>query len=145
MSNATQCAKLIRAELKKEFPTTKFNVTSDTSGESSAVYINYTDGAMYSAVSAIADKYNEQEYSHRSDSFILSANPHNLEHRTGCVLVNRFMSLDARAVIADKLINERFRRLTADFFMIRQSFEYDNRSFNTSDEVSRMFSKTAFN
>ena len=142
-SNATQCAKLIRAELKKEFPTIKFSVTSDTG--CSKVSIRYTDGATCTAVDAVVGKYQEQEYNGFTDYHDYLDNVHNLEHRVNYVIVNRAMSESARFKLANNLVSGLFYDVTADIFMTNQTIISHKCEFNTIEVIKKEFYKTSFN
>jgi len=57
MTTHAQCAKEIRAELKKNFPEIKFKVRSESFAGGNSVRISYTDGVPLDKVRAITDKY----------------------------------------------------------------------------------------
>jgi hypothetical protein len=61
LSNQAAAAKMIRAELGKAFPTTKFRVTSDSFSMGDSVDIRWEDGPTSDKVDAIVKKY---QYGH---------------------------------------------------------------------------------
>lgn len=64
----TEVAKLIRAELKKAFPDTKFSVRSQSYSMGCHINISYTDGPPAKAVEAITDKFCGKTFDGMDDS-----------------------------------------------------------------------------
>jgi len=61
LTEAAEAAKLIRAELKKAFPNVKFSVRSNNYAGGDSVYVRWTDGPVWDAVTEITRKY---QYGH---------------------------------------------------------------------------------
>jgi hypothetical protein len=62
-------AKAIRAELKKAFPSIKFNVTSERYSGGNSVHIEYTDGVTTDKVEAVVKKYQYGEVCSMEDTY----------------------------------------------------------------------------
>jgi hypothetical protein len=60
-SEQALCAAAIRAELKKQFPNSKFKVTSDAYAGGTSVWVLYQDGFNAGLLSEILNKY---QYGH---------------------------------------------------------------------------------
>jgi hypothetical protein len=60
-TTAAFCAKAVRTELKKAFPTVKFSVTSENFSMGDAVRVEWTDGPTLDRVKELTWKY---EYGH---------------------------------------------------------------------------------
>ena len=52
-----ETAKLIRKDLKANFPGVKFSVRSDTYSMGASIRVKYTDGPAEADVKAVTDKY----------------------------------------------------------------------------------------
>lgn len=65
---AAQAAKLIRADLKKAFPETKFSVRCSNFSQGSSVDVSYTDGPTTEAVEAMAQTYGRRGFDGSDDS-----------------------------------------------------------------------------
>jgi hypothetical protein len=52
-----ETAKLLRAQLKRDFPGTKFSVRSDTYSGGASIRVRYTDGPKKAAVDKVAQLY----------------------------------------------------------------------------------------
>ena len=57
--------RIVKSELKKEFPSVKFNVTSDYD----AVKIYWTDGPRNKQVGEITNKYEEGQFDRRTECY----------------------------------------------------------------------------
>ncbi len=62
-------AKLIRQELKKAFPKTKFSVTSSSSSMSNSVDVYWTNGPVWDEVTKITNKYKNGRFCGITDSY----------------------------------------------------------------------------
>jgi hypothetical protein len=60
--SAAETAKLIRAQLKKHFPGTKFSVRSDTYSMGASVDVTWTDGPAAPLVEAIAGQFSGSNF-----------------------------------------------------------------------------------
>jgi hypothetical protein len=66
--STTDTAKMIRAALKAEFPTTKFAVRSHSYSGGSSINVSWTDGPTDAAVSSITDRYAGASFDGMTDS-----------------------------------------------------------------------------
>lgn len=57
LTDTAATAKVIKAHLKKEFPSVKFSVTSETFSMGNSVHIKWTDGPLQEAVERITNQY----------------------------------------------------------------------------------------
>ncbi len=69
MSNHAHAAKLIRAELKKAFPLTKFSVTSESYSMGNSIRIHWNNGPTTNAVKEISKKYQEGHFDGMTDCY----------------------------------------------------------------------------
>lgn len=76
LTEAARAAKLIRAELKKALPKTKFRVRSNNYAGGDSVYVRWTDGPTRSTVKEITDKY---QYGHFDGMIDLYEYSNNIE------------------------------------------------------------------
>lgn len=98
------CAKAIRQELKKEFPTIKFSVTSETFSMGNAVNISYLDGVTSDKVSAVVKKYEDGYFDGMTDTYhiVKSDLP-----TAKFVTVSRSISKERQAEAAQAIAQER--------------------------------------
>ena len=94
MSNQAQAAKMIRAELKKAFPKTKFFVTSTSFSMGDAVDIRWTDGPITSSVEEITGKYRYGHFNGMKDIYEYSNKKSDLP-QSKYVMTSREYSQDA--------------------------------------------------
>lgn len=66
--NITETAKIIRAELKKTFPDTKFSVRTQRYSMGSHVNVGYTDGPPVHAVEAVTNRFYGRGFDGMTDS-----------------------------------------------------------------------------
>ena len=99
-TEAAQAAALIRAELKKAFPGTKFAIRSRNFAGGDAVDVDWTDGPTRDQVEAITGKYNAGSFDGMIDLYTYGPKK---DHATAkYVQTQRSMSKDAlRAVVAE--------------------------------------------
>jgi|GEM_PF-1316993 len=64
-----KAAKMIRQELKKAFPSTKFSVTSSLFSMGNSVSISWTNGPTTASVKAITDKYQYGHFDGMTDCY----------------------------------------------------------------------------
>jgi len=76
LTEAAQAAKLIKAELKKAFPSVKFSVRSSNYAGGDSVHVNWTNGPTRDAVTEITDKY---QYGHFDGMIDLYEYSNNIE------------------------------------------------------------------
>lgn len=76
LTEAAQAAKLIRAELKKAFPSVKFSVRSRNFAGGDSVGVGWINGPTRDAVTAITDKY---QYGHFDGMIDLYEYSNNIE------------------------------------------------------------------
>jgi len=76
LTEAAQAAKLMRAELKKAFPSVKFSVRSNNFAGGDSVHVNWTNGPTGDAVAEITDKY---QYGHFDGMIDLYEYSNNIE------------------------------------------------------------------
>ena len=69
LTQAAQAAKLIRTELKKAFPNTKFGVTSSNYSMGDSVAIEWTDSITTEEVRVIIGKYQYGSFDGMTDSY----------------------------------------------------------------------------
>jgi glyceraldehyde-3-phosphate dehydrogenase/erythrose-4-phosphate dehydrogenase len=69
LTEAAKAAKMIRQELKKAFPSTKFSVTSSNYSMGDSVRIDWTDGVTTDQVNAIVRKYQYGSFDGMTDSY----------------------------------------------------------------------------
>jgi len=60
--SVTDTAKLVRAELKKHFPNTKFSVRSDKYAGGASIRVEWTDGATVKRVEDVAGHFHGSEF-----------------------------------------------------------------------------------
>lgn len=63
-----EAAKLLRAELKRQFPKTKFSVRTENYSMGSHIEVSWTDGPAQRTVQSIADAYSGSRFDGMSDS-----------------------------------------------------------------------------
>ncbi len=66
--NLTETAKLVRADLKANFPGTKFSVRSERASMMSAIRVEWTDGPTTGQVDRVVDGYCGQGFDGMTDS-----------------------------------------------------------------------------
>ena len=69
MTESAQAAKAIRQELKKEFPTVTFSVTSQNFSGGNSVRVEWTDGPTSEQVDAFIGKYQYGSFDGMTDSY----------------------------------------------------------------------------
>lgn len=77
MTTAAYVAKIIRAELKATFPTTKFSVTSETYTGGNSINIRYAKGSTapdVEVVQRIVDKFKAGHFDGMTDSYEFTNN-----------------------------------------------------------------------
>ena len=74
LTAAALCAKAIRTELKKEFPKTKFSVTSENFAGGNAVRIAWTDGPTGEQIEKYTNKYQYGHFDGMIDCYEYSNN-----------------------------------------------------------------------
>lgn len=102
MSIHANTAKAIRKELKKEFPLTKFSVTSQIFAGGNSVHIEWTDGPTMDQVDKITNKYQEGHFNSMEDMYELS-NLQNDIPQVKYVQTRREVSEDIKIKIFDNL------------------------------------------
>jgi hypothetical protein len=65
-----ECARRIRADLKREFPGTKFSVRSSSFSCGSAVDVSYTDGPALGDVEALVNAYGGRSFNSSDESTV---------------------------------------------------------------------------
>jgi len=105
LTEAAQAAKLMRAELKKAFPSVKFSVRSSNYAGGDSVHVNWTNGPTRDAVTEITDKYQCGHFDGMIDLYEYSNNIEGLP-QVKYVLEQRTISDDVyeakKAEIADE-------------------------------------------
>jgi hypothetical protein len=105
LTEAAQAAKLMRAELKKAFPSVKFSVRSSNYAGGDSVHVNWTNGPTRDAVTEITDKYQYGHFDGMIDLYEYSNNIEGLP-QVKYVLEQRTISDDVyeakKAEIADE-------------------------------------------
>ena len=69
MSPHAYAAKLLRAELKKAFPTIKFSVNSESYSMGNSITIYWDNGPSQETVRKISGKYQKGHFDGRTDSY----------------------------------------------------------------------------
>lgn len=69
LTQAAQAAKLIRKDLKKAYPNTKFSVTSSNFSMGDSVRISWNLGPTIDKINAIVDKYQYGHFDGMTDSY----------------------------------------------------------------------------
>lgn len=95
ISQHAAAAKMIRAELKKAFPGTKFSVTSKSFSMGDSVRIDWIDGPTFEAVRKISDKYQYGHFDGMVDMYEYSNDIQGLP-QTKYVMPQRSLSNAAR-------------------------------------------------
>lgn len=72
MSIQAKAAKAIRLELKKEYPSVKFSVRSDSYAGGESISIDWTNGPQTDAVKLIVNKYQYGHFNGMDDSYSVS-------------------------------------------------------------------------
>ena len=105
VSVQAQAAQLIRKDLKKNYPGTKFSVTSESFSMGDAVRIAYTDGPSYKSVDELVGKY---QYGHFDGMTDMYENSNSIEGlpQTKYVQVNRRISEAVKAELHKELDTE---------------------------------------
>lgn len=139
-----ECAKLIKTELKKEFPAIKFKVTGESYTGGNSVDVSYIDGARYCDVFEVVRKYFNQDYDAQSDCYVLTDNEHNLEHRASHIFLDREMSESTRSLVLSK-VYARFPDVAQEFFNDYRRLEYNGRVYNTFELINDEFEAKEYN
>lgn len=79
MSQITECAKLIRKELKEFYPNIKFSVTGSSFSMGTEITIKYNSETELSNLKDIVSKYQTYSYNHYEDIQETKEDPEN-EH-----------------------------------------------------------------
>lgn len=66
--SAAQTAKLVREQLRANFPGVKFSVRTDTYAGGASIDVRWTDGPHTAAVEAVVDRYGSRRFDGRDDS-----------------------------------------------------------------------------
>ena len=65
--DATEVAKIVRAELKKAFPSTSFKVNTSKYSGGSSIRVRWIDGPTHDAVKAVAGKFHGADFDGMQD------------------------------------------------------------------------------
>lgn len=109
-TQAAQTAKLIRKELKENFPSIKFSVTSETYSMGDSVNISYTDGVKYESVDSIVSKYQYGSFNAMEDIYE-NTNTKDMP-QVKFVQIRRMLSQEAKAKRVKELIEENGRHMS---------------------------------
>jgi hypothetical protein len=88
LSESALAAKMIREELKKEFPEIKFEVVNDNYSLGSSIDILWNDGPERDQIYDIVNKYKMGHFGNRTDSYEYSNRRKDLPQVT-CIFVHR--------------------------------------------------------
>jgi len=126
---ASQTAKEIRKELKKNFPETKFSVRSKTFAGGDSVNVDWTDGVTEDQVNEIIKKYQEGHFDGMRDLYEYSNDRKDIPQ--------------VRFVFAERNLSEDFKNAIANAFEIqRNKTWYENGTmFDTEQEIRSFASK----
>jgi hypothetical protein len=105
LTEAAQAAKLMRAELKKAFPSVKFSVRSSNYAGGDSVHVNWTNGPTRDAVTEITDKYQYGHFDGMIDLYEYSNNIEGLP-QVKYVLEQRTISDDVYEAKKDEIADE---------------------------------------
>jgi hypothetical protein len=95
----TDVAKLVRKELKANFPGQKFRVKSARYAGGSSIYVNWENGVSYSSVQQAVGKYHGAEFDGMVDLKTFNDKPYANDY----ILCNRTITQD----VIDRLIAEK--------------------------------------
>jgi hypothetical protein len=101
-SEQAAAAKAIKSELKAEFPTVKFSVTSESFSMGDAVRVSWTDGPITSAVNELIKKYQYGNFNGMEDIYEHDNRIKGLP-QTKYVTTSREKSEETKIQIAEKL------------------------------------------
>lgn len=96
------CAKAIKAELIKIYPSIKFEVRSENFSMGDAVRINYTDGPTTDEIEKITDKYQYGHFNSNEDIYENSNRRDDLP-QAKYISVSRSMSETTKQTLCEKL------------------------------------------
>lgn len=135
-TTAAQAAKLIRAELKKHFPDTKFKVKSDNFTGGDSVNITWTDGITTKRVEHIIGKYEEGKFNTTTDMY-------EYDNRRDDIPQVKF--LQVRREISDIVFEEIKNYLEENEITLRvgSSAVYNGRE-HIDDRIYRIFNETNY-
>lgn len=103
LTEVAQCAKLIREELKRDYPTIKFTVRSENYSMGNSINVNFTNRYdLLKEVEAKLNKYKDGKFDGMTDCYDYSPNPNNLP-RTKYLFVKCEISQDLRDKVANKI------------------------------------------
>ena len=102
LTGAAQCALAIREELKKQFPSYKFSVTSDNFTGGNSVHISWTDGPTEEQVTKFTNKYQYGHFNGMEDIYEYSNNIEGLP-QAKYVSESRKMSEELKAILFPQL------------------------------------------
>lgn len=78
LSNHAHAAKLIRQELKKRYPSTKFSVRSEIYSGGSSINVEYKSGPDKSDVDSLVEKYRKGSFDGMTDCYDYKKNHENM-------------------------------------------------------------------
>jgi hypothetical protein len=78
LSTVAECAKLIRQDLKKHYPLTKFSVRSENYSMGNSIRVAWEDGANTEEIRAKLNKYEGGKFDGMTDSYTYHSNPDNM-------------------------------------------------------------------
>lgn len=102
MTNAAQCAKEIRVELKKAFPQIKFTVRSSNFAGGNAVDIRYENGVPVKDIEKITDKYQYGHFNGMEDIYEYSNNREDIA-QAKYIMVQREISQEIREAVKQEV------------------------------------------
>ena len=105
VSDHAQVAKLIRTDLKKSYPGTKFTVTSSIFAGGNSVNVCWTDGPLFESVDSIIRKYQYGNFNGMEDIYEYSNKIDGLP-QVKYVQASRRMSAEVKQAIKDRLAKE---------------------------------------
>ena len=105
VSEHARAAKEIRIELKRQFPSIKFTVISDSFSMGNSVNIGWTDGPLSSSVNAVVKKYQYGNFNSMEDIYEYSNKIDGIP-QVKYVQTSRGMSAETKQTIKDRLSKE---------------------------------------
>ena len=129
LTGAALCALAIREELKKQFPSYKFSVTSDNFAGGNSVHISWTDGPTEEQVTKFTNKYQYGHFNGMEDKYENSNSRDDIP-QAKFVTENRTISAELKAI------------LTPDLTEFLKSHNTDNYRDDLNNVMHRIFSRT---
>ena len=129
LTGAALCALAIREELKKQFPSYKFSVTSDNFAGGNSVHISWTDGPTEEQVTKFTNKYQYGHFNGMEDMYENSNSRDDIP-QAKFVTENRTISAELKAI------------LTPDLTEFLKSHNTDNYRDDLNNVMHRIFSRT---